>query len=453
MTIAERDAKDFDGQLARPRWFYKQWMLAGNPAYFFEMLSREFGDFVHYRGLFQFYLINHPSLVKQVLQETHEAFNKQSEIYNRFANVFGDGLVVSEGASWRRQRKLIQPLLGPKSVERYFEGMVDSINRMLKQWELARADGRVLDVLHEMNRLTLEIAGRALFQDRFEEKAHDIERWTHEINLYCAKPPLPIIRSIWFPSRRNIRIKRTLEDFHRFMQEMLDRQRSAEPCGSLLDVLLQSKHEENGKPMSDAEIRDEMLGMIIGGHETSSSALTWVWYELGKHPDVATKLRQELKTVLGDEPIRMEHMPRLRYTRMVIEETLRLHPPFWFENRNVTRDYELGGHKVPKGSLIVFSRYSLHRHPEFWKNSDCFLPDRFDPDALENPRSRYASIPFGGGPRICIGIHFATLELIVAVSMIAQRFRLAIDTSDRHAMSAKLTMTPSHGLRVTCNRP
>ena len=144
------------------------------------MLSREFGDFVHYRGLFQFYLINHPSLVKQVLQETHEAFNKQSEIYNRFANVFGDGLVVSEGASWRRQRKLIQPLLGPKSVERYFEGMVDSINRMLKQWELARADGRVLDVLHEMNRLTLEIAGRALFQDRFEEKAHDIERWTHE---------------------------------------------------------------------------------------------------------------------------------------------------------------------------------------------------------------------------------------------------------------------------------
>ena len=233
------------------------------------------------------------------------------------------------------------------------------------------------------------------------------------------------------------------------MQEMIDRQRRTEPSGSLLDVLMQSKHEESGVSMNDTEIRDEMIGMILGGHETSSAALTWVWYELANHPQVASQLRQELDTVLQGQPIRLEHMPRLRYTKMIIEETLRLHPPFWFENRNVTKDVILGGHSVPKGSLIVFSRYSLHRHPKFWKDPDRFNPERFAPDALENPRSRYASIPYGGGPRICIGIHFATMEMILTLAMIAQRFKLQIHTSDRHAMSAKLTMTPKHGLRVT----
>jgi cytochrome P450 len=435
--------------IARPRWFYKQWMLAGNPAYFFEMLSREFGDFVHYRGLFDFYLINDPALVKHVLQETHDKFDKQSVIYKRFANVFGTGLVVSEGAAWRRQRKLIQPHLGPKAVERYFEGMVDSLVRMLERWEVKRVEGRVLDVSLEMNRLTLEIAGRALFQDRFTERSDDIEHWTTEINRFCAKPPLPIIRSFWFPSRRNFRMKRTLREFHQFMQEMIDRQRNAEPSGSLLDVLLNSKHEESGELMSDTEIRDEMLGMIIGGHETSSAALTWVWYELANHPEVAAKLRSELNMVLQGQPIRLEHLPRLKYTKMVIEETLRLHPPFWFENRNVTRDVELAGQTIPKGALVVFSRYSLHRHSCFWKEPDRFFPERFDPDSPENPRSRYASIPYGGGPRICIGIHFATMELIVALAMMAQRFQVQIDRSNRHAMSAKLTMTPSNGLRVT----
>lgn len=200
--------------------------------------------------------------------------------------------------------------------------------------------------------------------------------------------------------------------------------------------------------MGDAEMRDEMLGMIIGGHETSSAALTWVWYELANHPDVAAKLRCELERVLEGQTIRLEHLPRLKYTKMVIEETLRLHPPFWFENRNVTRDVELGGQTIPKGSLIVFSRFSLHRHPDFWKKPHQFLPERFDPDLPENPRSRYASIPYGGGPRVCIEIHFATMELIVALAMMAQRFHLQIDASHRHAMSAKLTMTPRDGLRV-----
>ncbi len=449
MTTDEQDVADFDGHLARPRWFYKQWMLAGNPAYFFEMLSREFGDFVHYRGLLRFYWINDPSLIKRVLQETHDAFDKQSVIYNRFSNVFGNGLVVSEGTSWRRQRKLIQPHLGPKAVERYFDGMVDSLTRMLNRWETARSRDKVLDVSLEMNRLTLEIAGRALFHDRFAERAGDIEHWSHEINRYCGKPPLPIIRSFCFPSRRNIRIKRTLAEFHQFMQEMIDRQRRAEPSGSLLDVLMQSKHEESGLPMSDTEIRDEMLGMILGGHETSSAALTWVWYELANHPQVASNLRHELDLVLQGQPIRLEHLPQLRYTKMIIEETLRLHPPFWFENRNVKQDVILGGHPVPKGSLIVFSRYSLQRHAKYWKDPERFNPERFAPDALENPRSRYASIPYGGGPRICIGIHFATMEMILTLAMIAQRFQLQIHASDRHAMSAKLTMTPKYGLRVT----
>lgn len=144
----------------------------------------------------------------------------------------------------------------------------------------------------------------------------------------------------------------------------------------------------------------------------------------------------------------LEHLPRLKFTRMVIDECLRLHPPFWFENRNVMQDVELGGHRIPKGSMVVFSRYSLHRHPGFWNEPDRFDPSRQNPDAPENRRTTYAHIPFGGGPRICIGVNFATMELMVILVVLAKRFRVIVDKTNRHEMSAQLTMAPKHGVRV-----
>lgn len=443
-----REQREFDGELARPRRFYRQWMLAGNRAHFFDRLVRDFGDFVQYRGLFDFYLVNHPALVKEVLQDTHDAYDKRSVVYDRFRNAFGDGLVVSEGAKWKRQRKLLQQFFGNDAVRRYFGLMTDAAREMGERW-VARCDaGVVFDVAPEMNRLALEIAGRALLHTGFDQGRDRIHEWTHTINLYSAKPPLPVVRSFWFPSPLNFRLKRTLDEFHGFLQEMIDERRRQGQGTDLLSILLEARDEESGEAMTDEEIRDEVLGMIIGGHETSSAALTWIWYELHRHPDVEARLHEEVDAVLGEGSFEVDDVARLTYTRMVVEETLRLHPPFWFENRNVARETELGGVTLPKGSLVVFSRYSLHRHPDFWADPDRFDPNRFEPDAEENRRSTHASVPFGGGPRICIGIHFAMMELVVVLALLSHRFRVVVDGSDRHAMAANLTLCPKHGVRV-----
>ncbi|QDU77500.1 Pentalenene oxygenase [Bremerella volcania] len=442
----------FSGKLARPPLMYRQWLLAGNRAKFFDTLVQDLGDFVHYRGLFSFYLVNHPSLVKQVLMETHKSFDKNSVIYDRFRNAFGNGLVVAEGERWRRARRLMQPLFGPRAVEHYFELMRDSAQQTAIRWEPICQAGEVLDVASEMNHVTLQIAGRALFHDSFDKIAPKISHWTHVINLYSAKPPLPIIRSFWFPSRINRKLKQALAEFNEFLQEMIQRRRGGERSTDLISRLLAARDEETGEPMSDQEIAEEALGMIIGGHETSSSALAWVWCELDQHPDVRDQLHQEIDEVIGTGPLQLEHIPQLVYTRMVIEEAIRLHPPFWFENRNVAADVELGGVQISKGSVVVFSRYSLHRHPGFWDAPEEFNPGRFRPGSEENKRSVYAYIPFGGGPRICIGVHFAMMELVVVLAVLARQFKVVLDQSHRHEMAANLTMTPKYGVRARLER-
>jgi cytochrome P450 len=448
MQDSPNSDSDFSGQLVHAPWFYKQWMLRGNPAYFFDEIVRDFGDFVHCRGLFEFYLVNHPSLVKRVLQDTHDSFDKRSVVYGRFRNAFGNGLVVAEGEHWKQQRKLMQPMFGPITVKRYFDMMVHSVNSLCERWETRASTNTVFDIASDMNQITLEIAGRALFHDGFDEAAAKISEWTHTINVYSAKPPLPIIRSFWFPSRLNRRLKRTLREFNDFLREMIAGRESRPADQDLLSLLLSSRHEESGEPLSEHEVVEEVLGMIIGGHETSSSALTWIWYELYRHPDVLKQLQDEIQRVTQGRSLALSDLPQLCYAKMVVEETLRLHPPFWFENRNVTRDIDFGGTTLRQGSLVAFSRYSLHRHADFWHDPNRFDPERFRPGKEENKRSTYASIPFGGGPRICIGLHFAMMELIVVLAVIVQKFNVVIDESDQHTMSAHLTMTPKYGVRV-----
>ncbi len=444
--------REFSGKLARPPWMAQQWRLAGNRALFFDRLTRQYGDFVYYRGLFNFYLVNHPTLVKQVLQETNHSFDKNSVIYDRFRAPFGNGLVVAEGTEWKHRRGVMQPLFGPRTVERYLSTMVDTAEHTAQRWSREYRSQVVFDMGHEMNRLALEVAGRVLFHKGFDSSRAAIHRWTDTINRYAGKPPLPIVRSYWFPSRMNRLMKQTLAEFHQFLQQMIDDRRNAEGGNDLISRLLAAQHDTTGETFSDSEVRDEALGMMIGGHETSSAALTWAWYELARHPDVAARLHEELDRVLGRRSIELSDVSQLVFTRMVIDETLRLHPPFWFENRNVREAVELGGERLEQGSLVVFSRYSLHRHPDFWSDPERFDPTRFTPGSEENNRASHAYVPFGGGPRVCIGVHFATLELVVLLATFARQFVVEIDTSDRHVMAANLTMVPKFGLRVRLRR-
>jgi cytochrome P450 len=229
---------------------------------------------------------------------------------------------------------------------------------------------------------------------------------------------------------------------------MIDERLATRQGDDLLGILLRAQDPQSGQAMSHTQIADEVLGMIVGGHETSSSALTWAWYELTQHPETLTQVFEEIDQVIGSRPLEIEHIKKLSFTRMVLDEVLRLHPPFWFENRNTRQKTKLAGVDLPAGSIIVMSRYSLHRHRRYWRDPNQFNPHRFQPKHEENPRSSYAYIPFGGGPRICIGTHFAMMEMLVIMALIGRHFQIELSCEDRHEMSAATTMTPKHGVRV-----
>jgi len=443
----KNDCGVFTGELVVVPRFYRQWGLLINPAIFIHRLIRSHGDFVHCRGIIDFHLINHPELVRQVMKGTMRDFDKNSRIYNHFRNVFGNGLVTAEGEAWKRKRKLMQPMFSSSAIGSYFSLMVDSTTAAIEKWP----DDKVFDLAEEMNHLTLEIAGRAFFSDGFDGSIERIRNWTEAINRYSAKPPIPVVSNLSFPSFTNLRVRKMMKDFREFMRGLIHERSNGAPKEDLLGVILSATYED-GEKMDEDEVCEEILGMIIGGHETSATALTWFWYELNQHPDVEEKVLDEINAVVGDEPLKKEHLSELKYTNWVIQETMRLHPPFWFENRNTTVDVDLGGSVVPKGSMVVFSRYSLQRNPDFWENPDDFDPSRFDPENTHNPGVTCAHIPFGGGPRVCIGRHFAMMELLVIVATVLRSYRVSVDPSDRHSMSAKLTMAPRHGLLVTATK-
>jgi len=438
---------EFTGDMATPLRFHRQWMLAGNPAKFIDRLIREHGDFIRYRGIIDFHLINHPALVRQVLRDTMRDFDKNTLIYNHFRNVFGNGLVTAEGEDWKRKRKQMQPMFSPTAIGSYFSLMVDAAEATTKGW----SEGTAFDIADDMNRLTLDIAGRAFFSDGFDGSVERIREWTEAINRYSAKPPLPIVSDLRFPSPTNLRVRRIMVDFHGFMRSIIRDRMAVAPKEDLLGVLLSARDEDGGK-MDEDEICEETLGMIIAGHETSATALTWFWYELHHHPEVEARVVEEINSVIGGGPLKKEHLSELKHTNMAIQEAMRLHPPFWFENRNAMSDIELGGTVIPRGSMVVFSRYSLQRHPDFWENPDVFDPSRFDPANTRNPGTACAHIPFGGGPRICIGRHFAMMELLVIAATVLRSYRVSVHPTDRHRMSAKLTMAPRHGLIVTVTK-
>ena len=448
-NIVHKDAiPKFTGKLKRPPVFYRQWMLARNPALFFDRLVEDYGDFIHYKGLIDFYMVNHPELVNKVLKQSNRNFDKRTIIYKRFKNVQGSALVVAEGESWKRQRRMMQPIFKKSAIEKFFDIMVDAPTNLAQNWT-KRADSKVVfNIAEDMNHLALEIIGRALFSNDFVEMRDKIEYWTSILNRYSAKSPLPIIRDLWFPSPRNFKMKSVLRDFHRFLGKMVSCHRQSPNAEGLLGILMQVTDEETGECMPDQALIDEMLSLVMGGHETVATVLTWFWYELGRNPEVEKRFHQEIDTVLGKQPISPEKLTKLTYTKQVIEETMRLHPPLWFENRNVKNDVELGGVQLKQGDMVVLSRYSLHRNPQFWHKPDKFDPGRFDKDKPENSKGSCAFIPFSSGPRMCLGMQFATMELITVVVTIARRYRIIIDESDKHEMAAHLTMSPKYGVKV-----
>ncbi len=394
-----------------------------------------------------------PELVRQVLQEKHKNYAKQSVGYRKLRAFLGNGLLTSEGAFWLRQRRIMQPAFHRARINALAGDMAAAAERCAERWEpLARAQTPI-DVSSEMMRTTLEIVGTTLFGTDVRNDSQAVGRaMTTLLEEFQRRIRLPFELPRSWPTPGNRRLDEATRVVDGVVSRAIDQRRSnpagAEQRHDLLTLLLEARDEETGEGMSPAQLRDEVATLFAAGHETTANALSWAFVLLSQHPAVARALRAELARVLAGRTPTADDYAALPYTRAVVQETLRLYPPAWLMGRLAVEDDTLGGFHIPAGSLVFVSPWATHRVPALWPNPEGFDPERFLGDAAES-RPPFAYFPFGGGPRVCIGNHFAMLESVLVLATLAQRFQVDLRPGVRAEPEAMVTLRPRGGLPAT----
>ena len=420
-----------------------------DPLQFLTELTRTYGDIAFVRFLvWPVYVVNHPDFIKQVLQEHHRSYNKDNFDYRFLRPLLGEGLLTNDGASWLHQRRLIQPTFHRQRLVAFGSLMTEATLAMLERWERCAERGEVLDVAAEMMRLTLRIIGQALFSLDLSAAATTVGQALRSANDYLCAPFPPL----FVPTPRNRRLQAALRRLDALVYDLITaRRQSQQDTPDLLSVLLAVRDEETGEGMSDRQIRDEVITLLLAGHETTAVALSWTWYLLAQHQECEQRLHAEVDAVLGGRLPTVEDLPNLPYCHMVLEEALRLYPPAWSFSRNALADDELGGYHISAGSTVLLCPYTTHRHPAFWEQPEVFDPLRFTPERVA-ARPHYAYFPFGGGPRLCIGSAFAMMEAQLILATVAQRYRLCLGTDVRVEPEPLITLRPRGGLPMTLAR-
>ena len=421
------------------------------PLPFLERMFREYGEVVRLRiASLRVYSIAHPDGIKHVLQENQRNYRKSFD-YKILARLLGQGLVTSEGSRWLSQRRLMQPTFHRQKVAALGTLMADCTLEMLDRWRGCAAQQQPLDVVAEMMRLTLQIVGRALLSMDLTTEAEVIGRNMTMANERFAEMGLSAFAP-WLPTPVNLRFRKAAVALRRLVLDIIARRRSDDrDHGDLLSMLLAVRDEDTGEAMDDEQLRDEILTLILAGHETTATALSWTWYLLSHNPEVERKLHAELDQVLGGRSVSITDLPNLNYTAMVIDEAMRLYPPVWAIGRQAIRDDEVLGYYVPKGCNLVLSQWLVHRHPAFWTNPERFEPERFSTERAAG-RPRYAFFPFGGGPRMCIGNFFALTEAQIVLATVAQKYRLRVLADAPVEPHPLVTLRPRHGVKITLER-
>ena len=325
-------------------------------------------------------------------------------------------------------------------------------NAMLDQWEAAAKTEQQVDIAQEMMHLTLRIVAQALFSTDVAQDAPTFAQAFNKANVFLGKylsfpfPPLQV------PTPPNRRFHADLKILDEVVYQIIrERRQTKEDKPDLLAMLLSAVDEETAEGMTDLQLHDEVLTLLLAGNETTAMALAWAWYLLAQHPEVEARLAAELETTLAGRTPTLEDLPRLPYTQMVLEETMRLYPPAWFLMRKAIHEDTIGGYTIPANTFISYSAYTLHRHPDFWDTPERFDPERFTPERSAN-RPRFAYLPFGAGPRLCIGNSFAMLEGQLILATVAQRYRFTLVPGHPVTPEPALTLRTRSGVLVTTRR-
>jgi cytochrome P450 len=418
-----------------------------DPIGFLMSAAHEFGDVAHFQaGSQQYFLVNNPEYIKDVLVTHHASFKKGRGL-ERAKAMLGNGLLTSEGEFHHRQRRLAQPAFHRDRIARYAGMMVEYANRMQhERWR----EGETLDIAKEMMHLTLAIVGKTLFDTETEAEAEQVRQALSESMKRFNRFMLPFaefLDRLPLPGNRRYREARDVLDsiIYRIINE---RRRSGQDTGDLLSMLLRAQDDEgDGGRMTDIQLRDEVITIFLAGHETTANTLTWTWHLLSEHPEIESRLHHELDIELAGRLPTVEDLPHLRYTEMVITEALRLYPPAWIMGRRALKDYQLGPYVVPAGSIVIMSPYVIHHDDRYFPDPFRFDPDRWTPEARAS-RPQFWFFPFGGGPRRCIGEGFAWTEAIIVIATLAQRWNLRRLPGDPIALQPLITLRPRHGIRM-----
>ncbi len=392
-----------------------------SPLELLQRMAARGGEVVHARiGPRKLYLLNHPDLVRALLSHTGSALTKERAL--RLSRVvLGEGLLTSEGAFHRQQRRRIQPAFHQRQVAHCSGVIAAVVERHCHAW----SDGEIVAVDAEMMRLTLEVAAQALFGTELGEEVEPLrrsvlaalqifDRHRNPLAELLNRLPLPATLRMWRARRRIDRL------VYRMIRERRG-SRTAPP--DLLSLLLATRDGRAGGPLTDRQIRDEIVTILLAGHETTALALTWSWYLLARHPEVETRLHAEVDEVLGGRSPAFEDLRKLVYTRQVVSEAMRLFPPVWAVSRQAVEEVTLGPYHFPRGATLMVCQYTLHRDPTHWPDPERFAPERFAADA-EPPVRKFTYLPFSAGVRGCIGEHFAWTECILVMAAFAQRWKL-----------------------------
>ncbi len=398
--------------------------FARDPLGFLIHTTRRYGDIVDLGafGRNHAYLVAHPDQLKYVLQENAGNYTK-GENFKTVSLVVGNGLVANEGQPWRQRRRLVQPAFHRERIGALTSTMVKVIGDVVETW-VAGPKTAHMDMSREMMKITQHVLLKALLDvDARDETQELMEAWDIVYEFLSARLTSVVKIPLGIPTPGNRRFLRAMRTLEALVQRIIRaRRETPEERRDLLSLLMLARDADSGEGMSDRDLRDEIMTMFAGGFETSAVVLTWAWHLLGQHPDVEKKLHAELDSVLGGRTPTLEDVARLTYTRMVLDETLRLYPGAWLFNRASIAADMVGGYPIAPGSLLFISPYVTHRHPEFWPDADTFDPERFSPQASAG-RPRFAYFPFGGGPRQCLGDTFAITEMVLTIAMVAQRFK------------------------------
>ena len=399
------------------------------------------------------YYANSPETVRHVLLDHADNYAKGPLLRRSLQPLIGRGLLISEGELWRRQRRLMAPMFSPRRVLDFVPIMVSATEAMLARWDALPPD-RPADVADQMMRLTLEIIGRTMFSDDLGGEIAALRQAATEYELGRGRSSLVDLFGLprWVPRPGRRAADRAVARLDRVVGGLIARRReTGAHTEDLLALLLAARDAETGEPMSDTQIRDEVATILLAGHETTANALAWTWYPLSGDAAVAARLHAELAAVLGGRVPTAGDLPNLAYAHMVLEEAMRLYPPAHSVSRQALAEDRIAGRRIPARAVVIVAPWLLHRHRRLWDEPDAFDPGNFAPERAA-ARPRFAYIPFGGGPRGCIGASLAMTEALVILATVAQRYAPRLVPHHRVVPVGLVTLRPEGGMPMFLDR-